>query len=186
MTHEIGKDQFYKHQVEQSSRLQVERLRQQILGTWHLITWHAELISDPTNRIYPLGPEAKGRMVYNHDGYMSAQVMRPGQAAFDEGSGVDPSNHGTDEEWTLAGRNFMGYSGRFFIKVEDGEVALYHELDICIYPRLRGQVQKRLVRLAEENGETILNLGVDKIEVAGEVRTVKVKWRRAEDNSQPS
>lgn len=165
---------------------QAEQLRKQISGTWHLITWHAELISDPSNKIYPLGPEAKGRIVYTHDGYVSAQVMRPGQPAFDEGAGIDPSNQGMDEEWALAGRNFMGYSGRFFVKDEDGEVALYHELDICIYPRLRGKVQKRLVRFEEENGERILNLGIDTIEVAGEVRTVKVKWRRAEDKSESS
>ena len=63
------------------------------------------------------------------------------------------------------------------------EALLLHEMAVSNLPKLVGQVQRRTVRLSEEEGVRYLNLGVYRMEVEGEIRVVKVTWRRMGDNS---
>jgi hypothetical protein len=63
-------------------------LRDRLIGAWELVTYHTELLSDPSNKVYPYGTDVRGMIVYTPDGYMSANVLRLGQAPFDWGNGV--------------------------------------------------------------------------------------------------
>lgn len=93
---------------------------------------------------------------------------------------------GTDAEWAAVGKNFVAYSGRFWLDEtggSQGEPLLLHEMSVSNLPRLVGQVQRRTVFMSVEDGVRYLHLGVKRMEVEGEIREVKVKWRRFEDNA---
>jgi hypothetical protein len=53
-------------------------LHNEIRGAWTLISY-IEQDDDSGPITYPLGPDAQGLIIYTHDGYMSAQLMRPGR-----------------------------------------------------------------------------------------------------------
>jgi hypothetical protein len=111
---------------------------------------------------------------------MSAQVVTPGQAPFSDGNGISPQTSGTPADWEQVGRNFIAYSGRFWIKDEG---TIMHELGVCNVPRMVGFVQERSVRCEEVDGEEELCLGVESVEVDGVARRVQVRWRRMEGNA---
>ena len=48
-------------------------LLEQVIGTWSLVSYQST--DKDGNVIYPLGEDAKGFIMYNPDGYMSAQIM---------------------------------------------------------------------------------------------------------------
>lgn len=154
-------------------------LRSQLIGAWELQDYHAYKLSDPTDRIYPLGPNARGIIMYTPDGHMSAQLLRPGQPHFASGDGISSA---TEAEWADVGRNFVAYTGRFFLDENKAEPLLLHEMRVSNIPRLVGDVQRRTVRITEE-GERYLHLGVKgESLVMGEMRVIAVKWKRMPEN----
>ncbi|KAJ4369815.1 hypothetical protein N0V83_005579 [Neocucurbitaria cava] len=159
-------------------------LRAQLIGAWDLISYTAHLLRPHKHRL-PLGPQARGTILYTPDGHMSAQLLRPGQPPFAHGDGI---TSGTDAEWASVGKNFVAYSGRFWLDERGGskgeEPLLLHEMSVSNLPKLVGQVQRRTVRVSEEEGGVrYLHLGVDRMEVEGEMRVVEVLWRRREYNA---
>jgi hypothetical protein len=154
-------------------------LLSRLLGAWSLVSYIHYPISDPTDITYPHGPNPLGTIMYTHTGHMSAQVVRPGQPAFSDGAGISPLTSGTAADWETVGRNFIGYSGRFWVK---DERTIMHELAVCNIPRMRGVVQERTVRFEEVGGVEFLCLGMDEVEVEGVKRKVEVRWKRMEGN----
>jgi hypothetical protein len=63
-------------------------LRNHIIGAWYLQSWESFAL-DGSDLEYPLGPDARGIIMYTPDGYMSAQIMRPDRRPFDVGDLVD-------------------------------------------------------------------------------------------------
>jgi hypothetical protein len=157
-------------------------LASSLIGTWSLVSYHYHPIGSPDSKTYPLGPDARGFIVYSPDGYMSAQVVRPGQTPFSDGGGIAPDTSGTPDDWEQVGRNFIAYSGRYWVNEEDGAEVLWHELDVCSLPRMVGMVQKRRVELEDVDGARVLNLGVEGLELGGMECNVAVKWKRVENN----
>ena len=51
-------------------------LVEQVIGTWKLVSYETQ--DADGNIVYPLGKDAKGFIMYNPDGYMSAQIMATG------------------------------------------------------------------------------------------------------------
>jgi hypothetical protein len=111
---------------------------------------------------------------------MSAHLLRPGQPVFASGDGV---SSGTEAEWAEAGRNYVAYTGRFFLDDSKAEPLLLHEMRVSNIPKLVGDTQRRTVFITEEEDGTYLNLGVSRESlVMGEMRVIKVRWKRMEDN----
>lgn len=50
-------------------------LREQLIGSWGLETY-VEIPLDGSPLHYPLGEDAQGLILYTHDGFVSAQLMR--------------------------------------------------------------------------------------------------------------
>lgn len=90
-------------------------LRSQLIGTWELVKHSAIPATGSSEIVYPSGPEAKGIIMYTHDGNMSAQLLRPNKVQFVRGG-----RDGTDEEWAQVGKNYIAYTGRFYLN-ESGE-----------------------------------------------------------------
>jgi hypothetical protein len=120
--------------------------------------------------------------MYTPDGHMSAQLRRPGQPNFATGDGISSA---TEAEWAEVGRNYVAYTGRFFLDESKAEPLLLHEMRYSNIPRLVGDIQRRTVEVTDEEGGSYLNLGVKgESSVMGEMRVVKVRWKRMEDNKE--
>ncbi|MCZ0716832.1 lipocalin-like domain-containing protein [Aerococcus kribbianus] len=139
-------------------------LREQMIGTWKLISYQSE--DESGNTIYPFGEDARGFIMYNPDGYMSAQLTKVGRPAYASGD----IHTGTTEEMATAAHGYMAYSGRFELDEEKGEVT--HHMDVSMNPTWEGQAQPRLATI-EGDKLTVIN---------GERPEDKLIWQRVEEN----
>jgi len=127
-------------------------LRQKLIGTWKLESYIAyptpvSTIQRPT---FPMTRNVTGFIMYTPDGYMSAQMLIPGQQTFKRGEGEDA-------QWTEAAKRFFGYSGPYYISDEGPgrEEVLRHTFQFCNLPGWVGDIQIRTHRF-EDNGEVLV------------------------------
>jgi len=127
-------------------------LRQKLIGTWKLKSYIAyptpiSTIQRPT---FPMTRNVTGFIMYTPDGYMSAQMLIPGQQTFKRGEGEDA-------QWTEAAKRFFGYSGPYYISDEGvgREEVLRHTFQFCNLPGWVGDIQIRTHRF-EDNGEVLV------------------------------
>jgi hypothetical protein len=157
-------------------------LREQIVGAWELIQYYAYSVDDESNKVYPMGENVQGIIMYTPDGYMSAQLLTPGQKPFDENRSGGP-----EADWATVGRRFVGYTGHFFLDETgdaQGRPILMHHMRTSSSPSLLGDTQRRMVRITEEGDGRHLNLGLEEpIDFKDGKRVVVVRWRRLPDNS---
>ena len=175
---------LYDHTKASTSSSHKSSLRSQLIGAWELVDFSAWK-EDGSDIVYPLGKDAQGIIMYTPDGYMSAQLQRPGQTPFK----VNDLNGGTPEEWKQAGENYLAYTGPYYVDESGNEPILQHHMTDCSFPNWLGNTQRRLVKITEEGGEKYLTLGPESAShVLGAMRDAKLKWRRLADNqaSKPS
>jgi len=149
-------------------------LREKIIGAWKLESYIAyptpeSPIQRPT---FPMTKNVTGFIMYTPDGYLSAQMLIPGQQSFKRGEGEEP-------QWAEAGKRFFAYCGPYYISDEGTgrEEILRHTFQVCNLPGWIGDVQVRTHRF-EEDGQ-VLVLGSE------EPTEIKVRfardWRRRQD-----
>ncbi len=93
-----------------------------LLGAWRLESW-SFVYDDGRPPGYPLGPDAKGIILYTADGHVSATLMR---------------TSGTAESFAYAGR----------YEVRDG--AVFHLIEIATNPALVGITSTRYIALESD------------------------------------
>ena len=103
-----------------------------IAGTWHLHAWTS--LKNGTNDGYPMGPDAKGQIIYADDGHMSAFLMR---ADFHESGGVATAD------------TSLAYGGTW--QFDDGKIM--HQIGFASLPHWVGRT---LVRTVERDGDTMI------------------------------
>ena len=129
-----------------------EPLRQRLVGAWKLESYIA--YPTPGSRIqrptYPMTKNVTGFIMYTPDGYMSAQMLIPGQQSFKRGEGEEP-------QWAEAGKRFFAYSGPYYISNEGSgrEEILRHTFQVCNLPGWIGDIQIRTHRF-EEDGQVLV------------------------------
>jgi len=156
-----------------------ESLRSQLIGAWELVEYSAHSKSDPSNKVYPMGPHAQGIIMYTPDGYMSAQLQIPGQPDFK----VNDLHSGSKDELAQAGKNYLAYTGPFYLDESGSEPVLKHHMTNCSFPNWMGNTQRRIVGITKEGGNKFLTLGPEGATlVMGEMRVITLKWRRLEGN----
>ena len=144
-------------------------LREQLIGTWHLQSY-TETAVGASQVSYPLGEDAQGSILYAPDGYMAAQLMRPGRKAF---SGGDLYLASADE-FRDAASGYLSYSGPYHVDEQQG--LLSHCVELSLFPNWIGQVQQRVARL---DGDT-LHLSTHKPMLAhGREVIAHLRWKRA-------
>jgi Lipocalin-like domain len=122
-------------------------IRDRIVGTWKLVS-AAETLKDGTTRPFPtFGPNAKGFLMYQRDGYMCAQLVNPSRSRW-----ADPA-HATPEEKLAATDGIFGYCGRYEIDV--GQQWIVHLPEVATDPAYMGSRQVRPYRF--ESGRLILS-----------------------------
>jgi hypothetical protein len=53
-----------------------------LIGTWRLRSW--KRVGSDGSEVYPLGERPVGYIFYNHDGYMSVEIMAEGRVPYQE------------------------------------------------------------------------------------------------------
>ena len=147
-------------------------LRDQLIGAWKLVSYQ-EIPVDGSEPFEPLGPEPQGIIMYTPDGYMSAQLSKPGRANFASGDWFA----GTPEDYQAEASSYIAYCGPFH--VDEEQRSLTHSMFVSLYPNWTGQTQPRRVSI---DGDT-LHLGTESpIQSAGKTVNSVLVWRHAEAN----
>ena len=123
---------------------QTTRDRHLIAGAWRLSSY--ELRLKPSGTITtPFGPHPTGRILYQANGQMSAQLMPSEVAAF----ASDDPLLATDEEAALAWRNYVGYWGTYTIDARAGIIT--HHIEGAWLTNWIGQHQTRTFHLSGDS-----------------------------------
>ncbi|KAJ9621537.1 hypothetical protein H2203_007024 [Taxawa tesnikishii (nom. ined.)] len=154
-------------------------LRQRLIGAWRLESYIAmptpsSTIQRPT---YPMTKNVTGLILYTPDGYMSAQMLIPGQEKFQRGKGEEA-------QWAEAGKRCFSYAGPYYISNEGSgrEEVLRHTFQVCNLPGWIGDIQIRTWNF-EEDGQVLVLGSEEPTEIKGDKRIPILKWRRVTDNS---
>ncbi|KAF7190946.1 hypothetical protein HII31_08105 [Pseudocercospora fuligena] len=154
-------------------------LRQKLIGAWKLESYVAyPTPQSPVQRpTYPMTKNVTGFIMYTPDGYMSAQMLIPGQQSFKRGEGEEP-------QWAEAGKRCFAYCGPYYISNEGQgrEEILRHTFQCCSLPGWIGDIQIRTHRF-EEDGQVLVLGSEEPTEVKGDKRIPVLKWRRVKNNS---
>lgn len=144
-------------------------LSKKILGAWELVAY-VECPVDGSEYQFPLTREPSGLILYTTDGYMSAQMMRPGRPPFAEN---DVFN-GTPSECVSAVSGYMAYSGPF--EVDDERSTVRHSLYVSLCPNWLNGTQ---VRIAKLEGDRLHLQSENAFQSGGKLVHGHVTWRRA-------
>jgi hypothetical protein len=146
-----------------------EKLRDELIGAWKLVSL-VERPVDGSAPDYPMGENPLGIIMYTHDGYMSAQLMRPDRRPFASGDWFD----GTEEEYREEASTYIAYSGPF--DVDEEKQTLTHSMFVSLFPNWTGQSQHRVVKI---DGD-VLHLSTESpIKSSGRAVMAYMEWRRA-------
>ena len=141
-------------------------IRDQIVGTWKLVSTE-QTMKDGTTRPYPrYGPHAGGFLMYQRDGYMCANLVNP-----DRPKWVDPV-HTTPEEKVAAADGTFAYCGRYEINVKQKQII--HLPEVASDP---GYVGSRQVRPYQFEGGQLILSDVEKDDPT--VARWKIVWEKA-------
>ena len=112
------------------------------IGSWDLVSYELRLPSGAVTK--PFGDRPVGRILYQRNGQMSAQLMQPAAHRF---SSSDPLK-ATREETERAWRNYIGYWGSFRVDQKAGRVI--HRIEGSWFPNWTGQEQVRSFRFDQD------------------------------------
>lgn len=130
-----------------------------LIGAWRLEGWSL-VYEDGRPSEYPLGSDAKGFILYTHDGHVSATLMRAGRKPFSTGDAVEKAQAFDDS---------FAYAGRY--EVRDG--VAFHTIEVATNPALAGITSTRHIQL---DGTRLTLSGPDF--APGSPRHQRIIWRR--------
>ena len=116
------------------------------IGAWRLRSYQLRLASGEVTE--PFGDRPMGRLLYETNGQMSAQVIASAPAPFVNSDPADATAEESDRAW----RNYVGYWGKFTVNTEARTVV--HHVEGAWFPNWIGQDQVRSFRF-EDNRLTL-------------------------------
>ena len=141
-------------------------IRDRIVGTWKLVLAE-ESLKDGSTRPFPgFGPNAKGFLMYQRDGYMCGQLVNPNRPKW-----ADPL-HLNPEEKTAAAEGTFAYCGRYEIDVKQKWIV--HLPEVATDP---GWVGSRQIRPFSFEGGRLILSDVEKNDPS--VARWKIVWEKA-------
>jgi hypothetical protein len=141
--------------------------KEKFIGTWKLVSF--DIQHQDGQRTYPLGKDAAGIIMYDANGQMSVQIMRPDRPQF----AADEQLRGTPVEIKSAFEGFISYYGLYEINQEEGTVT--HHVKGCLFPNWVGKAQKRFF---EFSGNRLI-LSTPPVLWDGQQVTGVLIWERA-------
>jgi hypothetical protein len=137
-----------------------------LVGTWRLRSW--ENRGSDGSVVQPLGEAPVGYIFYNHDGFMSVEIMAAHRTPYH----VPDAFGGTPGERSEAISTYLSYSGPFEV-LADRDTVIHH-IEVCSYPNWIGNAQ---VRFAELDGD-LLTLSTKPMMFQGVERSAHLIWER--------
>lgn len=137
-----------------------------LIGTWRLRSW--ENRGSDGSVVQPLGEAPVGYIFYNHDRFMSVEIMAAHRTSYH-----DPDAFGgTPDERSEAISTYLSYSGPFEV-LADRDTVIHH-IEVCSYPNWIGNAQ---VRFAQLDGD-LLTLSTKPMMFQGVERSAHLVWER--------
>lgn len=130
-----------------------------LIGAWRLVGWSL-VHDDGRPPAFPLGPDARGMIIYTPDGAVSATLMRAGRVA---------GTLASDAEKAAAFDDCFAYAGSYEVR----DATVFHSIEIATNPALIGVTSTRHIQL---DGDRLVLSGPDF--AAGTGRTQRIEWRR--------
>ena len=131
-------------------------IRERLVGCWRLVGYSVTVKGGETE--HPLGKNPVGTILYTPDGYMSAQLAKPGLHQDDQ----KPDAY------------YIAYSGPYDVDEQAGTVA--HQVQVSVIPSWLGTTQIRRVQFREPD---TLELSTTKPRPRdGVMTTVTIIWSR--------
>ncbi len=109
---------------------------EQLVGSWDLAAFEVELPGG--ERVFPMGEDARGRLMYGADGRMSATLSKASRADLSTPR-LEAYAKAPAEEKVGAFDSFLAYVGRYTI---DG-TAVVHHVELASVPNIVGAKQRR-------------------------------------------
>ena len=138
-----------------------------LVGVWRLVSYADE--QEGHLDILLFGPRPEGFLIYTPDGFVSAQLMRPGRSRFDS----HDWGGGTADEYQQAGRGNIAYCGVY--EVDEKRETVTHSPSVALVPNLISKGQVRSVTL-DGNRLTLRAVGI--LEVTGGPVTSRLEWEK--------
>lgn len=148
--------------------------REQFIGSWKLIS--SEFRRSDGQVSYPLGKDVMGLIIYDADGYISAQLMNPDRPTFM----VNDHLKGTPDEVKTAFEGLITYFGTYEIK--ENEKLVLHNIEGSSFPNWEGAVLKRFYEFADDR----LTLSTPPMPMGGHTVTGVLIWKRAKPVMPPA
>ena len=146
----------------------VESISYQLIGVWRLVAYAD--VREGSEDSHPFGPEPVGFLIYTPDGFVSAQLMRPGRSAFQSRDW----HHGTPEEFVESGSGYIGYCGTY--EVDEANQTVSHIPTVALLPNL---IRARQVRAVQLNGDRLALRTASAADADGVLVSSRLHWRRA-------
>lgn len=141
-----------------------------LIGTWRLRSW--KMVAADGSAIHPFGENPAGFLFYNHDGYMSVEMMAAHRSPYHDPDLLG----GTPEERSEAIGTYLSYCGPF--EVQPDQQTVIHHIEVCSFPNWIGNAQVRFVKLEGD----LLTLSARPMSFQGVERTAEVLWQRIGDD----
>jgi hypothetical protein len=145
------------------------KLRDQLIGAWKLVSYEERPV-DGSATVYPMSERPMGIIMYTPDGYMSAQLSKPGRKPFASGDWFK----GTDDDYKQEASTYIAYTGPFH--VDEEKRTLTHSMFISLFPNWIGQTQPRVVKI---EGNSLHLSTASPITSGGKVVNSYLRWERA-------
>jgi hypothetical protein len=138
-----------------------------LIGVWRLRQYSD--VTEGTPAIYPFGQDPEGLLIYTPEGFVSALLMARGRPNL-SGNGF---TEGTPDQYTSAGKSFIGYTGRY--DVDESKLVVTHRPTVAFAPNMIGSIQQRLVDLQGD----VLVLTAEHVQATGlPVPKSRLEWVR--------
>lgn len=122
----------------------------------------------------PYTPSTFGELIYDASGRMSMQLRRQPAPRFASEQWASAEEQATPAEMSAAYHAYSAYFGTY--EVRQSERIVIHRVQGALFPNLEGIDQKRRF---EVSGDELV-LMPPPIEIAGELRQRRLKWKRAD------
>ena len=103
-----------------------DSIASRLVGVWKLVSYTVE--QEGHENRFPFGLEPEGFLIYSPEGFVSAQLMKPGRSLF---QGPDWQG-GTAEEYRQAGSGYIAYCGVYAVDEEAQTVT--HTPSVALVP----------------------------------------------------
>ncbi len=107
-----------------------------LVGSWDLDVFEVELPDG--RRVFPMGAEANGRLMYGADGRMSATLSAADRAPLSVPR-LEAFGRAPESEKASAFDSFLSYVGRYSVEKE----AVVHHVELASVPNIVGAKQRR-------------------------------------------